>query len=501
MSRLALSVAWSTAPRFDELHVISDLHFGGDKPAAQIFGSTPELVALIDGLASVDPARSVALVINGDFIDFLAEKPSDYFDVDGALTKLERVLGDATFAPVFAALTRFLSIAQRTLIINLGNHDLELALPWVRARLVSALCADGGAEAERRLSLVLDGTGVACSVGAARVLVAHGNEVDSWNVADYERIRRIARDTQFGFDVQRWIPNAGTRMVIDVMNGIKRRFPFVDLLKPEVEAVIPTLLSLEPALALELAGIARPLARKTVDAVRRGIGFLGGQAVEDDASSGPFSAPALPGVSVADRRAALQASRQQLMAFVEQELDKGTQPLDLLQAPVDAQLGGLGAVWRMIRGRPAHESLREMLEKLDQDRSFDTDVEDDTSRDMDALVAPDVDFVIAGHTHLERALPRKAGGHYYNSGTWARLIQIPAEVRQDPQKFATLFEVLRGGTMDRLDAEPGLVTKRCSVVSIVRSESGSVVGQLRRVRCTNGKLSLDAVPNTRFEKD
>lgn len=500
MSRLALSVAWNTAPRFDELHVISDLHFGGATPGVQIFGSTPELVALIERLTQPGPARSIALVINGDFIDFLAEKPSDYFDVEGAVAKLERIIADRTFAPVFAALRGFLRTERRTLIINLGNHDLELALPWVRARLVSELCANAGAEAERRLTLVLDGTGVACLVGSARVLIAHGNEVDSWNVADYERIRRIARDARLGFEVQRWVPNAGTRMVIDVMNGIKSRFPFVDLLKPEIEAVIPTLLSLDPGMAPELAGIARPFARMTVDAMRRKMGFLGEQTLEDAVGSPPVAELGLDRGSAADRRSALQSSREQLMAFVEQELGKDTEPLDLLQAPVDAQLGGWGALWNGIRGRPAHETLREALEKLDQDRSFDADAADETSRDMDALVATDVDFVVAGHTHLERALPRKAGGYYYNSGTWARLIRIPPEVRQDPQKFARLFEVLRGGEMDRLDAEPGLVTKRCSVVSIVQGESGSVAGELRRARCSNGALILDSVANTRFEK-
>ena len=152
--------------QFDELHSVSDLHLGGAKPF-QIFGSTQELVGLVDMLAAVSPRRRVALVINGDFIDFLAEEPSTYFDPDGATAKLDRIMGDATFKPVFDALRSFLRTQHRTLVINLGNHDLELALPWVRAHLTAALCGDDLA-AMARLHFVCDGSGVLCAQVASK---------------------------------------------------------------------------------------------------------------------------------------------------------------------------------------------------------------------------------------------------------------------------------------------------------------------------------------------
>jgi predicted phosphodiesterase len=71
-------------------------------------------------------------------------------------------------------------------------------------------------------------------------------------------------------------------------------------------------------------------------------------------------------------------------------------------------------------GRP-DRSPAEALDSLDKDRSFEPDTEDDTYRDLDKLVGPDIDFLIVGHTHLERALRRRRGrGCYFNSGTWAR---------------------------------------------------------------------------------
>src|SRR5262249_10965335 len=105
-----------------------------------------------------------------------------------------------------------------------------------------------------------------------------------------------------------------------------------------------------------------------------------------------------------------------------------------------------------VRGKPKHEVLREALEHLDRDRSFDPGTGDDTFHNLDALVGTDIDLLIAGHTHLERSLPRSRGrGHYFNSGTWARLICIEPAVRQDPAAFERLFRLLDGGTMEMLD--------------------------------------------------
>ena len=316
---------------FDQLHVISDLHLGGVKPF-QIFGSTVELVSLITYLAQQSEDQQIGLLINGDFIDFLAEEPGAYFDPERAVDKLDRVLGDASFAPVFAAMRAFVRADHRVLVINLGNHDLELALPWVREHLIQALCGDE-LPARARLRLVQDGTGVLCRVGGAKVLCVHGNEVDSWNVADFERVRRITRDLQFGKSVDAWIPNAGTQMVIDVMNGIKRRYPFVDLLKPEAEGVVPALVALDPSALNKLRAVAAVAGRVAWDAARMSTGFLG------DGTAGATGVP--PGTPSADAtfRAARapQASRgidsaesARLMELVERELSRGTEPIEPL---------------------------------------------------------------------------------------------------------------------------------------------------------------------------
>ena len=488
--------------QFDELHVISDLHLGGAKPF-QIFGSTDELEALIRHLVQLTPHKQVGLLINGDFIDFLAEEPKTYFDPDLAVGKLDRILSDASFKPIFEALQAFVCTDNRTLVVNLGNHDLELALPWVREHFIQSICGEDLA-ATGRLRIVLDGTGVLCEVGEAKVLCVHGNEVDSWNVTDFERIRRVGRDSQFGKPFEAWIPNAGTQMVIDVMNGIKRRYPFVDLLKPEAEGVVPTLLALDPSALQKLQGAAAVAGRMAWDAARMATGFLG----DAPASAGgvPIVPGRAPGIarrfgarSQRDARGIISEESVRLMELVENEARRGTDPMDLIGYDQGKQLGLWGATWNLVTGKPASEVLREALEDLDKDRSFDIAQPDETFTRLDALIAPDIDYVVAGHTHLERALPRKNGNAwYFNSGTWARLIKIEHDIRQDPAKFERMFNIFRGGTMDALDAESGLVIKRCSIVSICKDETGQTYAELRRMAA--GQTQPQPVADSRYPR-
>jgi UDP-2,3-diacylglucosamine pyrophosphatase LpxH len=485
--------------QFDEVHVISDLHLGGER-GFQIFGSTAELVAFIDALATAEVKKEIALVINGDFVDFLAETPAAYFDPEHAEEKLTRVMADATFAPIFKGLQKFLRTKRRTLVVNLGNHDLELALPWVREYLIRALCG-GDMAARGRLRVLVDGTGVLCRVGGAKVLCVHGNEVDSWNVVDFERIRRIGRDVYFQNSVEPWIPNAGTQMVIQVMNEVKRRYPFVDLLKPEAEGVVPTLLALDPSAITKLQGAAVVAGRRAWDAARMATGFLGdaqGAPAETANNSATRSdtAPTFSArLSVINTKGASKAQAEELMSFVEEQARHGTDPMELVRGEQSRQLGFWSATWNLVTGKPTHEVLREALENLDRDRSFDIATADDTYRWLDDLVGSDIDFLVAGHTHLERALQRRKGqGFYFNSGTWARLIRITPEVRGDPAKFEKVFNLLKGGEMGALDNQPGLVTKRCSIVSIYVDNQGHTCGELRRMQAGAG--APDSVPES-----
>ncbi len=237
----------TTLTTFDDLYVVSDIHMGG-KPGLQILKSGPRLGRLFEHLASVDPNREIGLVINGDLVDSLAEDQRDgYIAGDHAESMMQRIYADPAFKPAWDGLAKFVQAEKRHLILTLGNHDLELSLPQVEVSVRRQL-ARGSSSADGRIVFATRGTGYACQVGNARVFCTHGNESDSWNVVDHEKLREVAESMNAGrpFDPSKWVPNAGTRFVINVMNQVKRRHPFVDLLKPETSAVFPILLVLDP---------------------------------------------------------------------------------------------------------------------------------------------------------------------------------------------------------------------------------------------------------------
>ena len=126
-------------------YIVSDLHIGaGDY--LDDFNQDEGFMALLDML---DRRRSTELIINGDFIDFVAvtlEKSSSRpFSRLGSteaesLEKLERVL--EAHGAFFSSLRRYIEKGHRVVLVP-GNHDVDLFWPRVRDRLVEALgCPD-----------------------------------------------------------------------------------------------------------------------------------------------------------------------------------------------------------------------------------------------------------------------------------------------------------------------------------------------------------------------
>ncbi len=451
----------------DSAYVISDLHLGGVAPR-QMFGETDALAGFIDGL----PAGRCALVINGDFVDFLAEPPSRHFDPEGAVAKLQRIAADPAFAPVFAALTRFLSAPGHRLAIAIGNHDLELSLPWVREAL-QALLTQGADDRAGRLIWDLDGEGVLLNISTSKgasVLCVHGNEVDAWNVADYEALRRIGRDGLRGTLQERYIPNAGSRMVVELMNDIKQRYPFVDLLKPETEAVGPILALIEPGRAKLLDEFLAVALRQQRDKIRIGLGLLGAETAVDVEMIEP-----LPSVPVRRQAGVRSDVGMHLLDRAEQDLREDRHPLDVLDPGSRTDtLGWWRGAWNYATTLDPIEALRGKLAELADDRSFSSLQRDGTFADMDKRVSTNINFLVTGHTHLARGIEREAGrAWYFNTGTWARVFRIDPAVLADRQRFATLFEGLKTESMAALDGMAGLVKVRPHVARFWHDEAGT----------------------------
>ncbi len=468
-------------PRYAALYVVSDLHMGGET-GFQMFGQGELLAETIGSLPlkkhEVD--GSVALVLNGDIVDFLAEPRARYLDPAGAIGKLTRICRDPAFSPVWDALAQFVRQDGRELILVLGNHDVELALPDVREWLAQRL-SGGDPSARGRIRFHLDGAGFACEVGGRRVLCVHGNEVDTWNLVDHRQLLEVQRAANRGTAPEPWDANAGTRLVVDVMNAIKRRYPMVDLLKPETEAVLPILAALDPdpdKLRL-MARILRVAATLGRDGWFKRIGLL--SAEEDASGQGPSGeellggllAQTLDGGTLEDHDPVLSAYRA---------LQEGEGP----GIPGDPGATDTLGFTDWFPGLDTEARKLELLRKalrflLADDPTFQIDHADETFRQLAAVAGDQVDFLIAGHTHLRRALPLPGGGFYFNTGTWARLIELPKAVLDDGQAFGDFYKALQSPLIAELEKKKvrgrRIVLNRPTIACIIEGDR-QVAGEL-----------------------
>ncbi|MEN6330790.1 MAG: metallophosphoesterase [Smithella sp.] len=497
---------------FDELYVISDLHLGGNT-GFQIFNQGATLAAFIKGLTGKPASRRVGLVLNGDTVDFLAEAGTEYLDPQGAVQKFRRILlEDTSFSGVFLALQEFVAAPNRNLIIVLGNHDVELGLPEMKEWLLENI-SNKKQEARSRVTMCYDGAGFACDVGGKRVFCIHGNDVDVWNFVDQKQLRELALSLNFGKTPPEWDANAGTRLVIDVMNSIKHRYPIVDLLKPEVEAVVPILLCLKPDCYKEVSRIMTVAAHLSRDAILRSIGFLSAEEEIKDISVQKEEVMSQFATRYFNYNAAKFMSAESLINSAYESLDvekkqQGAKDKTVPQSSDEEQFLSPIDYIRALFGKEENkaENLRKALEKnLQEDQTFEITHQDQTFIDIDKQAGPNVHFLITGHTHLERAIARSTPGcYYYNSGTWIRLIQLTYDILNNSDEFARVYKAFESGTMEELDSIKDLgpkrnqpmVLSRPTVVSII-AKDGDTFGELHHVQ-TDG--SLQPVENSKYPR-
>jgi hypothetical protein len=328
-------------------------------------------------------------------------------------------------------------------------------------------------------------------------------------------------------------------MVVEVMNEIKRTWPFVDLLKPEREAVPLILLALDPQLGWKVKEIAQFAATAKVASVKREAGFLGEQEItpmELDAwlnagaerpiflgePATDFSPSCANLLSNAEKRllrklneAGGSGARFTLMDEIESSFQAKDRPVDLLVSDHEAAyLGKMSDLWAATAGwvqkarislqdwlaGEGRKVLRKSLECLVEDRIFElNDASDETYREIDAKVAPGFQFVITGHTHLERALRRTTGsGFYLNTGTWAGIMQLGWPTLGSTSEFEKFYQHLKAGSLAVLE-QNNLITRNNPVASITADAAGVVRGELRHVKLIGNSLVLESVPGSQCQ--
>lgn len=514
---------------FDSIYSISDIHLGG-RGDFQIFNNGPRLAAFIDRLSTTDLGQKVALVLNGDVIDSLAEDDIEYVALTEAQAEsmMNRILDDPAFAPVWQALANFVAVATRHLVFVAGNHDIELDLPIVQ-RILRNHLTGGSHAANARITFATRGAGYRCYVGEARVFFSHGNELDAANRVDNEKLAQLGLAQNAGRTVEpsEWRPNVGTRLVVDVMNDVKREYPFVDLLKPQGGSAFAVLMMLGRGSIdyLEWSDLRGGLT-SVVRSRQAGGRLLNLDPIDDlTQMDDPELGPEVELVDLlgprtrrlvlgSDRDASedsmlLDADRLVSDAGVDRYSASGVNVSgeDFAESPET-----LGQKWDAVRtfGKGLFRSLSDKQEALrmalldmkDQEERFGVDAIHDDDRMSRWLRERHVDahFVIAGHSHKARSIPivpsRTA---YLNSGTWIRLLSIGDEALTEAN-FESLWDALTTGSMAALDdaeidvdgVPTPLLTDFVTAVRL-RSDPLGAIGDLLQI-APDG--SFDPVPDS-----
>lgn len=428
------------------LLVISDLHLashaGSGPPIWR--GKGAERLAAFFHWAALQHSSDwpVHLVLNGDVIDFLAEPDGNGVcksftaDEELAVAKLKQVLNDASLQHCFARLAEFVrSGAQLT--VMMGNHDLELSLPAPRRELLARL-------GPGRVEFV--GDNEALAIGP--VLLEHGNRYDGWNIVDHDGLRAVRSALSRGELAPRFHAPPGSDLVVHVLNQIKESYPFIDMLKPENEAVLPLLYVLAPefrsrldvmhrAARLYLHQRMRTLKARLLSSSSNVSGtedepwqeqYAKLLALIPDAvlkSSQDNESAALPSLDAVSH--ALEATKRAVASVSELENESG-------EIGFVERGRSVLELWLSGKSKGLDKKLAHLLRALrylydDEPRLLLTNWERDVYLSPARTAAGrGFNVIVYGHTHLLKSVDLGGGAVYLNTGTWADLMFVPPEV-------------------------------------------------------------------------
>lgn len=412
------------------LFVISDLHLGGapaqdGRPSFQMCSSEgqarlAEFIRYVAGQHS--SGREIHLILNGDIVDFLAEKEfATFTDQGGAARKLLTIIERTE--EVWKSLEALVQSGAR-LTLLLGNHDIELSLPTPRRLLLDRL-------GPGRVEFIYDNQAYV----EGPVLIEHGNRYDSWNVISHDQLREVRSATSRGEAAPVFESPAGSKLVVNIMNRIKAEFPFVDLLKPEDSGLLPLLAVLAPA---------------SFGEAKKAIAFWRQQShVEFDERDVP--------VDVQNIASGTSNKEEELIDLANELYTDQLGDISMLD-----DLKNIFELWQLARSvkdkdkqlQRLYAALRARAETMWQ--AFDVNQEHEQFfKPAQAAAGRGFKAIVFGHTHLVKRVPLdEKGGIYLNSGTWADLMQVPKAVlegkeEEGKQALVQFIEDLRTNRLEK----------------------------------------------------
>ncbi len=387
-----------------EIIVISDLHLAPEKGKG-LFQADDELTGFLSWVFTEVPCH---FVIAGDLFDFLVPMEGEEKVVAfSPSTASERAAAILEHHPeVFDALARLACSPRHEFFVQGGNHDPELALPNVRETIERRLRSGTGTP---RVRWMVHGEAVPFTVGDMRVFVEHGDLFDDWNRVNRGHLQTaVSRITRGFLDDHGFKVPPGSQLVVDYFEPLRQKYPWMDWLKPEREAVMPILHEILPM--PEKARFLRALAPL--------LGYTGN--VLDTILHRPGNGHRL--VRNAPDRFSQRALLRDWMTKEENNLRRG-----------------------VLRNGDKEQLLSRLREVSAEDRYFDFESYDATANDVGIMLKRGTDLIVHGHTHSAKAY-RVGHGLYMNSGTWGRLLKLPAS-EDTLETWGEFLDSLRDGTV------------------------------------------------------
>ena len=210
--------------------VISDLHLSagknirGRRNFLEDFHFDRELIDfLVYHSSGLYEEKEVELVINGDFLDFLAVPYVEFFDDEfwsekAALEKLKIIM--KAHRSVLQAMKQFLSKPNKTITYIIGNHDAELIFDSLKKEFISYF----GPELETKITLRND---LHTHVPIPGVYIQHGHQYE--RAHEFDPNSSIVESATSG---KFFIPSWGSYYVINVINRYKQERPHINAVRP-----------------------------------------------------------------------------------------------------------------------------------------------------------------------------------------------------------------------------------------------------------------------------
>jgi UDP-2,3-diacylglucosamine pyrophosphatase LpxH len=209
--------------------VISDLHLSagkmikGKKNLLEDFHYDSELVDFLNYYCSGDYADiEVELIINGDFLDFLAVPYVEYYDDEywsekAALEKLKMIM--SAHKGVLDAMKNFLSKEGKKIVYIIGNHDAEFVFDSLKQEFLGYFGEPG--------KKIILSNAISTHVPTPGVSIQHGHQYERAHDFDQENavVETLNGEKYF-------IPPWGSYYVTNVINKYKQERSFINAVRP-----------------------------------------------------------------------------------------------------------------------------------------------------------------------------------------------------------------------------------------------------------------------------